>query len=278
MSNGDGKESLGFAIVVAACVLVVSLPILGLLFAEYSKFVTAANYENATILDLQAQQGMAFWAMALFILGIVQAGISGIGIIFIWRSLSLNRDAVQAAVNANANSLKTMKAELRPWIKIIDVYSSECNLDENGLSIILKGKYKNLGRSPARNVYVSGNLHYSNSMVTPWDFLRTSAEVLPKEISVLVNTIFPDDAPELELVFKWHSPKDEVPKYVYVFVSITYAFEDFPEVHKTCRLFQLTSRLTRESPLKFQTIDFNSVGPDGPHVFIQSANTGDYAD
>ena len=124
-------------------------------FVIFSKCVTdkIGTYYNqqATNQDLQAQQDMAYWAKTIFFLGIAQLAFSGFGIYFIWRSLELNRAAVNIA-------RETMIAQTRPWLKFKSVKLQKMWIDDNQVNVQVEFAVHNAGHSPALEVLVNPRL------------------------------------------------------------------------------------------------------------------------
>lgn len=188
------------------------------------------------------------------------------------------RHQATIAGQANTNALKAMKSDLRPWIKFSEVKIDRVELDEHGLSIVLDCGFQNVGRSPASRVLIGGKIHFSKAMVVPWGFLKECVNNIPKTPSPYENTIFPQGTDKDNVSFLFHRPDEQGPSYVYVFLGITYSFDEYPEVHKTCRLYQLTA-LKDDVIARLNPIDFGSASLANPvAIGFERANTGDYAD
>lgn len=118
-------------------------------FAIFSECITekiATFYkQQATNQDLQAQQDMAYWAKALFFLGALQFILSSAGIYFIWRSLALNRDAVDVATKTN----KFAQVEREPLIAIEDIKLTLANISNGSARLGMEVKWRNAGGSAA---------------------------------------------------------------------------------------------------------------------------------
>lgn len=128
-------------------------------FAVFSKCISekVASYykQQATNQDLQAQQDMAFWAAALFMLGIAQVVLSGVGIFFIWRSLRLNRDAVTAAVESNTVTREIGEAQVRAYLTCKE---GTYTINPFGIGIRIESIILNSGQSPAVQIKVTASL------------------------------------------------------------------------------------------------------------------------
>jgi hypothetical protein len=93
--------------------------------------------------DLQAQQDMAYWAGAIFFLGLVQAGIAAAGIYYVAGSLKLTSESVQLANKAIA-------VENRPWVHLQADSVSDMFINATGVQTMIKVTVANLGNSPAQ--------------------------------------------------------------------------------------------------------------------------------
>lgn len=118
--------------------------------------------QQATNQDLQAQQDMAYWAKALFFLGILQFAFSTAGIFFIWRSLALNRDAVNAAVEGNAHALEantqqrtSTERELRAYVSVAPNGINPTKVRDAVIGHVV---VKNVGQVIAQEVTVTVNM------------------------------------------------------------------------------------------------------------------------
>jgi hypothetical protein len=99
--------------------------------------ITSYYQKQATNQDLQAQQDMAFWAKALFILGIGQSVLSGLGIYFVLRTLSATREANEIAKN-------TANRQLRAYIGY-----SGCKMTRTNDFFYIEVCLTNFGQTPA---------------------------------------------------------------------------------------------------------------------------------
>lgn len=127
--------------------------------------------QQATNQDLQAQQDMAFWAKALFFLGIGQAVASLIGIYLVWRTFNETRVSNEIAKN-------TATQELRPYLGVTDVAVNrkrwplslrviDASLVGATTNNFLKISLKNFGQTPADEVAVIAYYGVANSAIRP---------------------------------------------------------------------------------------------------------------
>jgi hypothetical protein len=103
--------------------------------------------DQSTNQDLQAQKDMAFWAAAIFFLGILQFFLSGAGVYLLINSLS------QTAKGLNLAN-KAIVVENRPWLKFEVVGNSDLFFHETGTILTMRLKITNVGNNPAQRVYV----------------------------------------------------------------------------------------------------------------------------
>jgi len=122
-------------------------------FVIFSKCVSEkiAHYyqQQATNEDLQAQQNMAFWAAALFVLGGIQLPLGLTGIYFVWRSLKLNYAAVEAALESNKVAREIGKAQTRAYIGISRATFKRLKA---GSPIEVMVEFANTGETPAKGI------------------------------------------------------------------------------------------------------------------------------
>jgi hypothetical protein len=95
--------------------------------------------------DLKAQEDMAFWAKTMFWATAFSLLISAVGLVLIWRSLKLAREAIHA--------------EKRPWLDfefqiVSDLDRNDTDHYPDGLGFDLQMNIQNHGASPALNVEV----------------------------------------------------------------------------------------------------------------------------
>ncbi|WP_139112676.1 hypothetical protein [Hoeflea olei] len=115
--------------------------------------------------DLQAQQEMAFWAMALFYSSTI---LTLIGVYLLWGTLVATRDtlreakkttaaairAADEASNTNQITKRAFISDQRPWINVDIQIVGDVVFNEEGMSFDVKITVNNLGKSPATSVFV----------------------------------------------------------------------------------------------------------------------------
>ena len=80
--------------------------------------VEATNENERAEADLVAQSEMALWARWMLIVTALATLLTGIGVLFVWRSLTLNRQAVDAAISAVALTREIGEAQVRAYLRI----------------------------------------------------------------------------------------------------------------------------------------------------------------
>jgi hypothetical protein len=110
---------------------------------------TAHNQEQAEA-DLYAQRQMAVWAFAVGVSGLISVPVSLAGIFFVWRSLRLTRNALDAALSANTIA----QVQNRPWIDLTIKPNGQIHFssDSRMVSVPLSITFHNKGKMPATSV------------------------------------------------------------------------------------------------------------------------------
>jgi hypothetical protein len=125
-------------------------------FTEFSECIAQKiktyYQQQATNQDLQAQQDMAFWAKALFILGIGQAVLTGLGLLYVWYNLQISREGVKTALQANEVNREVGEAQARAYLTVT---KTEIWYDPKSLKPYLTFHIRNSGQSPAFNLLVA---------------------------------------------------------------------------------------------------------------------------
>lgn len=136
--------------------------------------------------DLDAQQGMKFWAAVMAWLTALAVGITAIGVWFVKRTLDATLEAVEdtgratdAMLEANRITSQVAEAELRPYVfidrvELIDIKRDDVIVsDEDGREDLQKGyfsataviHYKNYGKVPARKIKSFNKSYFG----VPWE-------------------------------------------------------------------------------------------------------------
>lgn len=191
--------------------------------------------------DLDAQVEMADWAEGMLwatsVLGTISILVTGIGLFFVWRTLETNRDATNAAVEANRIAQELFAAENRPWIRFAKPVEVGNYWDSNsGSHISVTASLQNTGKTTAVDVRASLILDVPNV----FSFLSNKpvAEFAEREasrpelhdfgkIAVFANS---DQFPEIS------ASSNDVPdtdKAIRAIICVTYRASGFENIYYT---------------------------------------------
>jgi hypothetical protein len=202
-------------------------------------------------------------ALFTFWLVIFTAVLSGVGVIqlkFLARAEAISANSAQAARDSASiakqsaeTAEKTLLAANRAWIKVDIQVGGPITYDVNGANFTFNFILKNIGRSPATNVWVNPKiiLSYPNDEGRPSNLdaprmLRDEiAESKKRPASPLGFSIFPDDT--IAQSIKTSVPTDEVERatklikaiYPTVYGSVEYRMGLDPNVHHTGFIFEV---------------------------------------
>nr|WP_298094798.1 hypothetical protein [uncultured Shinella sp.] len=93
------------------------------------------------------EDSLAQWSMAVF--AVIATGISFLAVVYVKDSLTLNREAVDAALAANSTTKEIGVAQARAYISITGV---DVDFHQIGNIFTIRLRLKNAGNSPARSV------------------------------------------------------------------------------------------------------------------------------
>lgn len=93
------------------------------------------------------------WSMAFF--AVIATGISFLAVVYVKDSLALNREAINAALAANATTKEIGIAQARAYISITAI---DVDFHQIGKIFTVRLRLKNAGNSPARSVSASVTL------------------------------------------------------------------------------------------------------------------------
>lgn len=185
--------------------------------------------------DLYAQRQMAAWAFLVAVTAFVSIPLSVTGILFVWRSLAMNREAVGAAVHGNENALKAMKADLRPWMEIKEIKVKNFRTSAEHITLNVEVLFENVGKSPAKKIDVRATIHKSEDISDLPDILKLVVENRKRSPSI-DDTIFPSNVGVRKTGSTIDRGSTVSSTGIFAFVSICYMFDAFPEVHQTAAL------------------------------------------
>lgn len=238
----------------------------------------AAKDKEKAEADLYAQRQMAEWAFAVGITGFISVFLSLFGIGFVWRSLELNRDAVQAATEGNSNSLRAMKADLRPWMQIDEISISNLRVTETAIKFAASVKARNIGRSPADSVELRVSLHREDVLRDPHRFIEERSAEVKKLIPKRANSVFPEQCIPLELIQVTGIDRSLAHTQYIVFISVCYLWQGFDEVHQTSVAKFVHLKDPNRPANEILGLDMTP-GAVQPHpVVLTSYGAGTYAD
>lgn len=147
--------------------------------------------------DLAAQEAMARWAKLSFLVAVVSATVSGLGLIALLFSLMLNRKATAAAQSAVEVARETNESASRAWV------SAVCMLEKPTVGMTqagVKGIYfnvacqaKNHGHSPATGVSFHAEIALlGKSMPSPDEQMKKYCDSIRERSDHDAEAIFPD--------------------------------------------------------------------------------------
>jgi hypothetical protein len=243
--------------------------------------IVKASHENQrNEADLSAQRQMANWAFAMAVVSCYGLVLTVAGIWFVRENLGelqkarqVSLQALDAAMEGNKHTFTFMKSDLRPWIKFYEI-NNKITVNKEGIAVEFRCRVFNCGKSPARSVFVQSSILFSDTVVTPWNYLREFAEKMRDISADYENTVFPGDTDRQKVSCKvWAEVWN--PRYIYIVVSVAYRFGEFKDFYKTCRLYQISTIAQYHKRLLPVTLDFKA--PVFPHLAVEQAHTGDYA-
>ncbi len=124
--------------------------------AETQRECTSSEKETAQdqergARDLYAQRQMAIWSAATGVTAIVSIFLSAAGIIFVWRSLQLTREANAQTLKAIEQEQTNAERQVRAYVGISEVRALPVLVSKPLETFI---KINNFGQTPAQNVRV----------------------------------------------------------------------------------------------------------------------------
>lgn len=152
--------------------------------------------------DLAAQEAMAGWAKLSFLVALVSATVSGLGLIALLFSLMLNRKATTAAQSAVEVARETNESSSRAWV------SAVCMLEKPTVGMTqsgVKGIYfnvtcqaKNHGHSPATGVSFHAEIALlGKNTPSPNEQMKTYCDSIRERSDHDADAIFPETSATL---------------------------------------------------------------------------------
>lgn len=144
--------------------------------------------------DLDAQQGMKFWALLMFFATMATAGVTLLGVHYVRLTLDKNSEllaesakATDAMLDANKIAQDNLIIQNRPWITSIRVmHSLRKSPSNDSFAIFFQIVIKNTGNSPAKDVliYHTGRIIDSDSDIPHFNVTEGASEaVLPPGVA-----------------------------------------------------------------------------------------------
>ncbi len=145
--------------------------------------------------DLEAQTKMALWAFWMLIATVVMAVITGLGVIFVWRTLLATHDMAR-------DTREIGEAQVRAWVSLtptsLKLERGETHFGDKGVYFNVIATAKNHGHSPALSVFFHAEVlcfgDGRNEHTILSDFRNSWMEkrgVFTKEQREAGNAIFP---------------------------------------------------------------------------------------
>lgn len=101
----------------------------------------------------------------MLVVTVVGVGVTFAGVIYVKRTFDINRELVkgalmqaEAAVEGNKLLRDAHVAEVRPWVTL-DIVPKSLHYNVNGLNFVVLFTVKNIGNTPATNVWIDTDLH-----------------------------------------------------------------------------------------------------------------------
>lgn len=132
---------------------------------------------------------MAEWALGMFIATVVGLAVSAAGLWALFRNLSLQRQATNAATTALGLQQKQFLAERRPWVAITGYEIQEWKLRDGGLHIGIDIALTNMGQTPALYVDVKCKAVAAldpSTIIGMQDEIRAEAKKVRPEFSMTI--------------------------------------------------------------------------------------------
>lgn len=101
---------------------------------------------------------IALFTLFLMVFTAVLAAVGVMQIRLLFRAETVAEKSAKAAEAAASTAKKSLIAAQRPWIIVDPSIGGPLTYSVNGLSVTLRLTLKNVGRSPAKNVWVDGKL------------------------------------------------------------------------------------------------------------------------
>ena len=202
-----------------------------------------ANPSTDDACDLEAQESVANSTRWLLVIAGFQTMLGGFGTYLVWRSLTLNREATNAAASASAAAVaandltqKHFAAAQRPWLRFVGEPVVSHFYEDNGHHAIFAKVLLNKGarlRSTSRHMF---NLtRFRCSLGRPTKPPASSGDCVEKRKSdVGAVVVFPEDGEvETTSVTGLSHENSGGGVRAQMILCVTYRAADFPEIYYT---------------------------------------------
>ncbi len=183
-------------------------------------------------------------------------------------SLDQARKSAEAAENANKLSREALIADQRPWISPTFELTSGVSRKANGYHFSLLFRLKNIGKSPALNVWPESEVHGQFGNFQPAtrqrEHAKTLAERPPSTNLSLGYTIFPGD--EFAIEVGLNVPIEHVIKFNEMLGTMD--VKDFKFLPPVTVLGSITYRTTFDDQLRYTgfILELHQIDPTRPHI------------
>lgn len=198
-----------------------------------SEAVQSAHENQRTEQDLSAQRQSARWAWWIFLITLAQVPLTGLGLLFILRTIWQGQEAQRHAQ-------KVSDAELRPWL-MPDADITTFKVKDNHLYFGYDAKCLNIGKTVARDVHMKfdhaflqrgGSKEIDQKFDNfDYDLSKTNGILLPNEDMIMLG----GDSVKLSNI-PWMDDLDNCVIFV-VIISVFYRSSMDEKVHRTDRSF-----------------------------------------
>lgn len=115
--------------------------------------IQATNEHQRAEEDLGAQTDMALWAFGMLVITAVMAVISGVGVVFIWKTLKATQEMALDAARATDATVAAVSVPNRAWITT-DLEKVAYRRESDGsIDFHVEVRVTNVGKTPSLNTH-----------------------------------------------------------------------------------------------------------------------------
>lgn len=213
--------------------------------------------------DLKAQQSMASSAKIAWIVALISAGITLLGVIYVKRTLDATVGMLEQAQETTRISQKQLMASQRPWLRVeIDIGGPLSNT-ENQTTVTVNIIVTNIGNSPAKEVspnvgiYIAAlpqRIGYGHPPAVDLSDERVCRQLFPPKPGRDHAILFPNDKIGFTHTFFNSRLVVDVPKesrlHMFAYGSAAYKFDTSGGIHRTAVIREIQRKvltLTRQN-------------------------------